>query len=173
MVAVDANQLVLEAFRLMKEKGVGGLPVVEGAERKLKGNISIRDVRFLLLQPDLFARRRELTVVEFMKSVKWAAPETGMLPALTCEMDTTLGEAIELLSAHNYHRIYVVDRAADQLQGVVTLRDIIGCFVSEPHGYFADYFGGTFQETLAHSLDQISARYDPIQEKLQQEPARA
>lgn len=58
VVAVDANRLVLEAFMLMKVKGVGGLPVVEGPDKKLKGNISIRDVRFLLLQPDLFARRR-------------------------------------------------------------------------------------------------------------------
>jgi CBS domain-containing protein len=55
---VDANQLVLEAFILMKEKGIGGLPVVEGPEKKLKGNISVRDVRYLLLQPDLFAHRR-------------------------------------------------------------------------------------------------------------------
>lgn len=55
---MDANQLVLEAFILMKDKGVGGLPVVEGPEKKLKGNISVRDARFLLLQPDLFARRQ-------------------------------------------------------------------------------------------------------------------
>jgi CBS domain-containing protein len=58
MVSVDENQLVLEAFILMKEKGIGGLPVVEGPEKKLKGNISVRDVRYLLLQPDLFAHRR-------------------------------------------------------------------------------------------------------------------
>jgi hypothetical protein len=31
---------------------------VEGPEKKLKGNISVRDVRYLLLQPDLFAHRR-------------------------------------------------------------------------------------------------------------------
>jgi len=30
VVSVDANRLVLEAFMLMKVKGVGGLPVVEG-----------------------------------------------------------------------------------------------------------------------------------------------
>jgi len=108
-----------------------------------------------------------LTIVEFMKTVKWAAPETGMLPALTCEKTATLGEVIGQLSAHNYHRIYVVENSV-QLVGVVTLRDIIGCFVSEPQGYFNNYFGGTFKETLVHSLQRISALYDPIQEKLQQ-----
>jgi CBS domain-containing protein len=58
VVSVDADRLVVEAFILMKERGVGGLPVVEGPDKKLKGNISIRDVRYLLLQPDLFARRQ-------------------------------------------------------------------------------------------------------------------
>ncbi|KAG0575856.1 hypothetical protein KC19_5G035800 [Ceratodon purpureus] len=169
VVAATANQLVLEAFKLMKDKGVGGLPVVEGPDRKLKGNISIRDVRFLLMQPDLFARRLDLTVEEFMKTVKWAAPEAGMLPALTCKATTTLGEVISDLAAHNYHRIYVVDKNATQVMGVVTLRDIIGCFVSEPDGYFNNYFGGTFKETLSHSLQRISALYDPIQEKLKHE----
>lgn len=173
-MAVDANLLVLQAFRVMKEKGVGGLPVVEGPDRKLKGNISIRDVRFLLLQPDLFARRRELTIVEFMKTVKWAAPETGMLPALTCERTTTLGDVIGQLAAHNYHRIYVVESSASQqLVGVVTLRDIIGCFVSEPDGYFTNYFGGTFRETLSHCLQPISALYDPVRETLAHTPKSA
>ncbi|CAK9215786.1 unnamed protein product, partial [Sphagnum troendelagicum] len=142
MVSVDANQLVLEAFILMKEKGIGGLPVVEGPEKKLKGNISVRDVRYLLLQPDLFAHRRELTIAEFMKTVKWIAPaETGLMPPITCEKTSKLGDVIETLSSKKIHRIYVVDKGS-QVAGVITLRDIIGCFVSEPEGYFDNYFGG-------------------------------
>lgn len=57
-MSVDASKPVLEAFRLMKDNGIGGLPVVAGAENHLVGSISVRDVRFLLLQPHLFARRR-------------------------------------------------------------------------------------------------------------------
>jgi CBS domain-containing protein len=58
VVSVDASKLVLEAFKLMKEKCIGGLPVVEGPEQHLVGNISVRDVRFLLLQPELFVKRK-------------------------------------------------------------------------------------------------------------------
>jgi CBS domain-containing protein len=58
VVSVDASKLVLEAFILMKEKRIGGLPVVEGPEQHLVGNISVRDVHFLLLQPELFAKHK-------------------------------------------------------------------------------------------------------------------
>jgi len=57
-VWVDASKLVLEAFVLMKEKHIGGLPVVGGPEHHLVGNISVRDVRFLLKQPELFAKHK-------------------------------------------------------------------------------------------------------------------
>ncbi len=55
---VDASKLVLEAFVLMKEKHIGGLPVVGGPEHHLVGNISVRDVHFLLKQPELFAKHK-------------------------------------------------------------------------------------------------------------------
>ncbi|CAK9195329.1 unnamed protein product [Sphagnum troendelagicum] len=147
VVSVDASKLVLEAFVLMKEKHIGGLPVVEGPEHHLVGNISVRDVRFLLLQPELFAKRKELTVIDFMKTVMEQEPETGMLPPTTCENTANLGDVIEMLAKKTLPRIHIVDKS-NQLVGVVTLRDIIGCFVSEPKDYFDDYFGGVFKETI-------------------------
>lgn len=147
VVSVDASKLVLEAFVLMKEKHIGGLPVVEGPEHHLVGNISVRDVRFLLLQPELFAKRKELTVMDFMKTVMEQEPETGMLPPTTCENTAKLGDVIEMLAKKTLPRIHIVDQS-NQLVGVVTLRDIIGCFVSEPKDYFEDYFGGVFKETI-------------------------
>lgn len=49
----------MEAFKRMKENQIGGLPVVEGGpKKKIIGNISIRDIRFLLLKPELFASFR-------------------------------------------------------------------------------------------------------------------
>ncbi|KAL0327194.1 UNVERIFIED_CONTAM: SNF1-related protein kinase regulatory subunit gamma-1-like [Sesamum angustifolium] len=54
VVSVRDNELILEAFKKMKEKEIGGLPVLEGSTRKVIGNISIRDIRILLLKPELF-----------------------------------------------------------------------------------------------------------------------
>lgn len=50
--------MILEAFKKMKDNQIGGLPVIEGATRRILGNVSIRDIRFLLLKPELFANFR-------------------------------------------------------------------------------------------------------------------
>lgn len=50
-------------------------------------------------------------------------------------------ELIQLLDSENIHRIYVVDDDGN-LEGVITLRDIISRLVHEPRGYFGDFFDG-------------------------------
>jgi hypothetical protein len=55
---VKSDDLILEAFKCMKDNKIGGVPVVEGPKRKLVGSVSIRDIRFLLLRPDLFSNFR-------------------------------------------------------------------------------------------------------------------
>lgn len=45
---------MLQAFRLMRKKGIGGLPVVDRDGKKAVGNISIRDLRFLLTMPEIY-----------------------------------------------------------------------------------------------------------------------
>lgn len=42
----------------MRDNQIGGLPVVEGPKRKIVGNVSMRDIRYLLLKPDLFSNFR-------------------------------------------------------------------------------------------------------------------
>lgn len=58
VISVSGDDLILEAFKLMKDNRVGGLPVVEGPRRKIVGSVSIHDVRFLLLRPELFSSFR-------------------------------------------------------------------------------------------------------------------
>ncbi|XP_020106319.1 SNF1-related protein kinase regulatory subunit gamma-1-like isoform X2 [Ananas comosus] len=55
VITIKSDDLILEAFKRMKDNGIGALPVVEGPERKLVGSVSIHHVRFLLLRPDLFS----------------------------------------------------------------------------------------------------------------------
>ena len=55
VITVNSDDLILEAFKCMKDNKIGGVPVVEGPRRKLVGSVSIRDIRFLLLRPDLFS----------------------------------------------------------------------------------------------------------------------
>jgi hypothetical protein len=42
----------------MRENQIGGLPVVGGPKKKIVENVSIRDIRYLLLKPELFSNFR-------------------------------------------------------------------------------------------------------------------
>lgn len=55
---VREDEPVLNAFQIMRNKGVGGLPVVDGSGRKAIGTISIRDIHYLLTQHALCDKYR-------------------------------------------------------------------------------------------------------------------
>lgn len=47
----------------MREKGVGGVPVIDTNGTKAIGNISIRDVQYLLSAPKIYKQYRFVTLV--------------------------------------------------------------------------------------------------------------
>ncbi|KAL3511161.1 hypothetical protein ACH5RR_030562 [Cinchona calisaya] len=150
VVSISSDELILEAFKKMKDNQIGGLPVVEGAKKQIVGNVSIRDIRFLLLKPELFSSFRVLTVKDFMNTVASATPHTGkVIRPITCKPDETLGNVIHKLASHSVHRIYVVGDD-NGVTGVITLRDVISCFIFEPPNFFDNYFGFAAQEMLGH-----------------------
>ncbi|XP_076903133.1 SNF1-related protein kinase regulatory subunit gamma-1-like [Bidens hawaiensis] len=145
VIKVDEDEPVLLAFRLMRQKGVGGLPVVSGGNKPV-ANISIRDIQFLLIAPEIYKDYRSITAKNFVTSVKRylennkkASPlVSGMI---TCRKEDTLKDVITKLDSEEIQRIYVVDDEGN-LEGVITLRDIISRIVHEPRGYFGDFFDG-------------------------------
>jgi len=70
-----------------------------------------------------------------------------VIPATTCKPNSSLGDVIRILSSKSIHRIYVVSDE-DEVVGVITLRDVISCFIFEPANHFDDYFGFSVQEML-------------------------
>lgn len=152
VISVEATKLVLEAFILMREQGVGGMAVVKGPKKHVVGNITVRDVRFLLLNPEIFAQRKELTVMDFINIVTVKTKQKKSLPT-TCftpimhQPSSTLKDVIDTLASKGMHRTYLVDESSS-LIGVVTIRDIISQFIIEPEGYFEAYFGGATLETI-------------------------
>ncbi|CAL9173809.1 unnamed protein product [Musa hybrid cultivar] len=146
LLKVNEEEPVLKAFKLMREKGIGGLPVVNESGERAIGNISIRDVQYLLTAPEIYKDYRSITVKNFLTAVRSYLEEhqeaSPMLRDLvTCKRDDTLEDIILRLDHEKIHRIYVVDKE-ENLQGVITLRDIISKLVHEPHGYFGDFFYG-------------------------------
>lgn len=60
---------------------------------------------------------------------------------ITCKLDSTLGNVIHSLASNSGHRVYVVSNDEEnEVIGVITLRDVISCFIFEPPNHFDNYF---------------------------------
>jgi CBS domain-containing protein len=60
---------------------------------------------------------------------------------ITCTKEDTVKDIILRLDAEKRQRVYVVNEEGN-LDGLITLRDIIAKLVYEPPGYFGDFFNG-------------------------------
>lgn len=146
LVKVSEGEPVLNAFQLMRKKGIGGLPVVDASGKRAVGNISIRDVQYLLNALDIYNDYRSISSKNFLTAVRSYLEEhqeaSPMLRGvITCKRDDTIKDIILKLDSEKIHRIYVIDEE-ENLEGVITLRDIISKLVHEPRGYFGDFFDG-------------------------------
>jgi CBS-domain-containing membrane protein len=93
------------------------------AENHIVDNISTHDMQTLILDPSKFlGLRHEIGSSAF----KLHEPS-----AITCKPSDTIETVLRQLCANYVHRVYVVDEQKHPV-GVVSLRDIIACFVKEP-----------------------------------------
>jgi len=146
VVKVYEEEPVLQAFKLMRKKRVGAIPIVDSSGVKVVGNISIRDVQFLLTAPEIYHDYRSITAKNFLTAVRsYLKKHQGTSPFVSgmvvCTKNHSVKELIMKLDSEKIHRVYVVDDAGN-LEGVITLRDIISRLVHEPYGYFGDFFDG-------------------------------
>ncbi|GBG61621.1 hypothetical protein CBR_g22419 [Chara braunii] len=144
-VCVQQDAHILDAFRLMKQYDLHGVPVVDPA-RRVVGNISAQDISLLLTRQDssLLPVHRHVSVKEFMNqgsgldaSSEVATTESDkggprvMCPPVTCTVDSTLRSVIDKMVKTRVHKVYVVDEERRLVAGI-SLQDIIGWVVSEP-----------------------------------------
>uniref|UniRef100_A0A0D9V9M7 CBS domain-containing protein n=1 Tax=Leersia perrieri TaxID=77586 RepID=A0A0D9V9M7_9ORYZ len=141
LVKVRHDEPALKAFRLMRRRGVGGIPVVDHSGRPI-GSIMIKDVKHLLATSDGNRDYRTLTAQDFIASARQSSGERQM-NIVTCKKEESIKGIILKLDAEKRQRIYVVDDQ-ENLDGLITLRDIIAKLVYEPPGYFGDFFNGVF-----------------------------
>jgi IMP dehydrogenase len=103
-VTLHESALLADAFKIMKEYRIGGIPIVD-AEGKLKGIITNRDLRF---EKDATRPASEVMTKENL---------------ITAVKGTTLGQAEEILQQHKIEKLPVVD-ASGVLIGLITFKDI-------------------------------------------------
>ncbi|MFP3317789.1 MAG: IMP dehydrogenase [Thermoplasmata archaeon] len=103
VITIGPENTVAEAIKLMEEKRIAGLPVVD--KGVLVGIITGRDVRFL--------KEKEKKVNEIMTK----NPVTG-------KENITIEEAMNIMQQHRIEKLPIVDNSG-KLMGLITAKDII------------------------------------------------
>src|SRR6195952_3571655 len=103
-ITLHEASTVADAVKIMREFRIGGIPVVDG-ERKLKGIITNRDLRF---QKDMARPVSEVMTIANL---------------IIAPQGTTLFQAEEILQNHKIEKLPVVDDDG-VLRGLITFKDI-------------------------------------------------
>ncbi|MFA5245817.1 MAG: IMP dehydrogenase [Pedobacter sp.] len=103
-VTLDEGSVVADAFLIMKDYKIGGIPVID-AGRKLVGIITNRDLRF---QKDMKRPVRDVMTSNDL---------------ITAPEGTTLKQAEEILQDYKIEKLPVVDKEG-RLSGLITFKDI-------------------------------------------------
>ena len=138
-VTLVEDALLGDAFTLMKEYGIGGIPIID-ADHKLKGIITNRDLRF---QKDMNVPVRDVMT----KTNLVTAPE-----------GTTLMQAEAMLQSHKIEKLPVVN-ADGKLVGLITYKDIqkVKNFPSACKDEFGRLRVGAAVGVAADNIDRVTA----------------
>jgi IMP dehydrogenase len=101
-ITIEPSALLSQAVELMKQFGIGGIPVVEG--KKLKGIITTRDVRF-------------------EKNLKQPVAQVMTTKLVTALPSVSQEEAVSLLHQHRIEKLLIVNEAKE-LIGLITIKDV-------------------------------------------------
>jgi IMP dehydrogenase len=105
VVAVGPEATVTDVERVMRQYGVGGVPVLE--DGKVIGIVSRRDIRAIL------PKQGDAKITGYMTK-----------KLITASEDITVENALETMYANKVERLPVVD-AERRLVGIITMRDIL------------------------------------------------
>lgn len=122
VITVREDEEAIAAFRLIHERGVSAVGVVN-AEGRLVGNVSASDLKAIGYDGKLLARLF-VPVSEFVKETR---PEG--VGAITVAPRTSFGQVLDKLVSNHIHRVYVVDESqGGKPIGVISLLEILKTF---------------------------------------------
>jgi signal-transduction protein with cAMP-binding, CBS, and nucleotidyltransferase domain len=106
---IDANESVLKAAQLMREKGTGNVLVLIKGEPK--GILTERDILYRIAADDLLSS--SIPVRKIMTS-----------PMISIEADSPLSEGVQLMAKHRIRTVFVTDHGKPL--GLLNMRAIVG-----------------------------------------------
>ena len=106
---IDANESVLKAAQMMRDKGAGNiLALINGEPR---GILTERDILYRIAADDLLSS--SIPVRKIMTS-----------PMITIEADRPLSEGVQLMAKHRIRTVFVTDHGKPL--GLLNMRAIVG-----------------------------------------------
>ena len=112
--SVAPNDSVIDAIRLMAQKGVGAVLVMEGA--KLVGIISERD----------YARK---VALHGRSSADTAVREIMTAEVVTVGLQQTVAECMRIVTEHRIRHLPVMD--GDEVAGVISIGDLVKSVIED------------------------------------------
>lgn len=123
--SVKETDLAIDAFKMMSEHKITGIPIVDN-EGTIITNISSRDLRNVLTDTSFF-EKLQLPAERFvsdLKSKTFLHNAETMYPKICCKFSNKFVEVLHKLAATRIHRIYVVENTEKPV-GVISLDDIV------------------------------------------------
>jgi len=122
---VHEDSIAMDAFRLMVEREVSGLAVIDN-DGKLTGTISVRDLKAISVDTRMFWRLYQ-TVKNFLLKIRKENNETGgdrPRSVVTVKSGDSLQTVVQKLAENDIHRIFIADEHKKPL-GVISLKDVL------------------------------------------------
>jgi CBS domain-containing protein len=125
VISVSEHDSTISAFRLMAEKGVHGVAVVD-TKGQLTDVLSIRDLRGIIPSAEEFLRLWR-SVGVFKRDLREKHPtKTPVFPDLYLLPSDTVKTSIVMMDEDRVHRLFVVRSATDKTPvGVITQSDVL------------------------------------------------
>jgi CBS domain-containing protein len=124
---VSENESAYNVFRLMSDKNLSGVPIVD-EDGIWFGNTSGSDLKLYIAHPSL--NLLDQSIGNFLSAIRQAETKTRA-PTIGVRSTASLWDVVQKLVATKIHRLFVADPPVMKPVAVISLTDLLRCLLPE------------------------------------------